>query len=284
MPQAPEHLSVRYCIDALNLAYWGGRQPSLRVPMALLTHLLASGHAARLYFDASARHRLAAEATLYEALMQHPAHCIEVIAGRSADTLLLRDARATGAILISRDHFADHRRRYRKLIDDPARRLGGWMEPQQLCIPGLGQPLPLPATAAEAWAALAAQLAPRPVPVATKSRLAVVTALLLSLGLPQVQAVQAPPTAARAVTVRAPPSVDVVRYYTQPMIRARLRLPESLRDFVVTQIAPTADDPARFLVTLQFKAKAPFGGYTQHRACFHMKQASGSDSWVVTAD
>ncbi len=280
---SPEnHLSPtsrRFCIDALNLAYWDSRVPSLRVPMTLMAQLLAQGHEARLYFDASARHRFPSELSIYEQLMQHPQHCIEVAAGRTADGLLLRDARATGASLITRDHFADHRRRYRKLIDDPTRRLSGWVEQGQLCVPGLMLEVLLPLTALEAWQALAPLLKPqtaRPAQASKTSLPALLAAALLSIGLPRAQA---SPLVAPTL---APPTMEEVRFYTQPLVRARLRLPDSLRDFAVMQIAPTTDDPARFAVTLQFKAKAPFGGITQHTTDFLMKRSSSGKVWLVT--
>lgn len=141
----------RYLIDALNLAHWCGRPPSLRLPLALLTRLLASQQPAVLCFDASASHQLQAEAEVYTQLLHHPAHCIEVPTGRTADGVLLRQARAQAACIVSRDHFADHRRRYRKLIDTPGRVLPGWVKDDLLQVPGLVSDVPVAATALLAW-------------------------------------------------------------------------------------------------------------------------------------
>ena len=149
--QAASETQRLLLIDALNVAWWCGKPPSLRLPITLMTQLLQQGHGARLYFDASARYALSHEADLYAALMQHPSHCIEVPSGRSADGVLLREARASGASLVSRDHFRDHRRRYRKLIDDPSRVLAGWVAEDELLLPALTLKATLPASAATAW-------------------------------------------------------------------------------------------------------------------------------------
>lgn len=136
--------------------------PSLRLPVALMARLLQDGRAASLYFDASAPHALKHEAGLYAELMRHPAQCIQVPSGRSADGEMLRRARASGGCILSRDHFRDHRRRYRKLIDDPARLIPGCVAEDHLLLPGLALRLPLPASAAEAWSQLQALLDARP--------------------------------------------------------------------------------------------------------------------------
>jgi hypothetical protein len=125
-------------IDALNVAYWIGDPPSLRVPIALIRHLLAAGHHAVLYFDASARYRLRDEGALYEALLKDSQHCVEVPSGKPADRVLLRDAAAKGACVVSRDKFRDHRRRRRKLIDDPARLISGTVSNNRVLVPALG--------------------------------------------------------------------------------------------------------------------------------------------------
>lgn len=147
-----------FFIDALNVAYWCGRPPSLRLPLALMTALLAEGYQAVLFFDASARYQLGEESDLYAQLMQVPDHFVEVPSGRSADTELLKRARATGACIVSRDHFRDHRRRYRKLIDDPARLLMGFVSNEHLLVPALALDVLLPATALAAWRALQSHL------------------------------------------------------------------------------------------------------------------------------
>lgn len=130
-------------IDALNLAYWCGRPPSLRIPVSLLTHLLSQGYAARLYFDASAGHQLEHERDAYERLLLQPQWCVVAPSGRTADGVMLREARASGACIVSRDGFRDYRRKYRKLIDDPARVLSGAVAQDRVLVPGLGIEAPL---------------------------------------------------------------------------------------------------------------------------------------------
>ena len=92
------------------------------------------------------------------------------------------------------------------------------------------------------------------------------------------------PLAAARATAPVPPTPAEVGYYTKPLVKARLRLPESLQDFAVSGVQPMADDPSRFLVTVQFKARTPFGGLTEHSARFKMKQAARKTFWIVTAD
>lgn len=87
-----------------------------------------------------------------------------------------------------------------------------------------------------------------------------------------------------ASTSPSPPTPEQVGYYTQPLVKARLRLPESLQGFTVLSIAPTPDDAARFTVEVRFKARAPFGGVTEHRAKFLMKRTASGKAWVVTAE
>lgn len=149
----------RFFIDALNVAYWCGNPPSLRLPMTLMTRLLSDGHPVQMYFDASARYTLTDEADLYGQLMQHPQHCIEVPSGRSADAVMLRFARSSGACMLSRDKYRDHRKRYRKLIDDPSRLMSGFVKEDCLVVPSLALNAPLPSSAQQAWGQLKALLA-----------------------------------------------------------------------------------------------------------------------------
>jgi len=146
-------------IDALNVAYWCGNPPSLRMPMTLMTHLLAGGYQAILYFDASASHRLRDEAGLYAQLMRHPGYFIEVPSGRSADKAMLRQATSSGACILSRDKYRDYRSRYRKLIDDPARLISGMVRDDRMLVPALALDVPLAVSAQEAWAQLESFLA-----------------------------------------------------------------------------------------------------------------------------
>lgn len=156
-PAAPR----RIFIDALNVAYWCGTPPSLRFPLALLTHLLAHGHETILYFDASARHRLGDEAGLYALLMRLPGLAVEVPSGRSADRGMLRQATSAGGCVISRDRYRDHRTRYRKLIDDPNRLIPGTVAEDRLRLPLLSLDVPLPASTQEAYAQLQLLMASR---------------------------------------------------------------------------------------------------------------------------
>ncbi|EIT71147.1 MULTISPECIES: hypothetical protein [Hydrocarboniphaga] len=79
--------------------------------------------------------------------------------GRRADGELLRQARASGACIVSRDRFRDYRSRYRKLIDDPTRLFGGYVQEGQLQVPALDCSCPLQASAQQAWDALQPLLA-----------------------------------------------------------------------------------------------------------------------------
>lgn len=146
-------------IDGLNLAYWCGNPPSLRLPLAAMIHLRSAGADVRTYFDASARYRLQAEAALYTCLMQYPDDFIEAASGRTADGLLLRHARSGGACILSRDKYRDHRRRFRKLIDDPLRLISGFVQHDRLQVPALAMDAALPSSAAEAWTQLEPLLA-----------------------------------------------------------------------------------------------------------------------------
>ncbi|WP_293371861.1 hypothetical protein [Nevskia sp.] len=125
-------------IDALNVAYWCGAPPSLRLPISLLTGLQRAGHHALLYFDASAPYRLSDEGALYQRLITNTELTVVAPSGRTADALLLRHARTHGARIVSNDRFRDHRRRFRKLIDDPVRLFGGSVLEDRLRVPMLG--------------------------------------------------------------------------------------------------------------------------------------------------
>ncbi len=91
----------------------------------------------------------------------------------------------------------------------------------------------------------------------------------------------APPESA-VERAAAPPSATTAEYYTRPLVRARLRIPGSLRDYTVAAITPSAEDPTRFDVLVKFAARTPFGATTAHEARFQMKEGLGG-SWIVTA-
>lgn len=119
-----------------------------------MAQLIAGGHPALLYFDASARSRLTAETDVYEQLMRYPERFIEVPEGRTADEAMLRRATSTGACIISKDKFRDYRRRYRKLIKNPARVMTGHVDAGHLFVPALALSAELAASTAAAWEAL----------------------------------------------------------------------------------------------------------------------------------
>lgn len=138
-------------IDALNVAYWCGRPAQLRLPLVLANALRERGHAVLLCFDASTPYKVAEqERMIYERLLQPSPLVLPVPSGTPADRVMLRHARAHGACIVSRDKFADHRKRYRKLVDDPARLLSGFVFADALQIPGLGLHAPLLPSAVQA--------------------------------------------------------------------------------------------------------------------------------------
>lgn len=151
----------RILVDALNVAYWCGSPPSLRLPITLMAALLASGYQTLQYFDASARYQLRHESDLYLQLMQQPLYFTEVPSGRTADKAMLRHATSTGACIVSRDRYRDYRSRYRKLIDDSTRLISGTVSRDRLLIPALDLDVPLPASADAAWNLLEPLLAPQ---------------------------------------------------------------------------------------------------------------------------
>lgn len=153
-PALPPAGPPRVFIDALNLAHWRGRNPSLRVPLTLLAQLIADGREAVLYFDASTRYRLGDETALYQRLLAQEKYCVEVPSGKRADGLLLKAATACGGCVVSRDRYRHYRKKYRRLIDNPARLLQGGVKDDRLRVPGLSVDVALPATAEEAIAHL----------------------------------------------------------------------------------------------------------------------------------
>lgn len=144
-------------IDALNVAYWCGAPPGLRLPLAVLSGALAAGHAAELVFDASAPYQWRDDAEVWAQLLAGPWPVTVVPSGRSADAVLLRMARDCGGCIVSNDRFRDYRRRFRRLIDDPLRLQRGAVRNDFIEVPGLGLHWPLPASAPLALAVLAQQ-------------------------------------------------------------------------------------------------------------------------------
>ena len=130
-------------IDGLNVAYWLGRPPSIELPAALAEALRQRGHDVKMIFDASTPHRLPeTEHGVYATLLQ-TGQALQTAKGIPADRQLLRLARRLGALVVSRDSFRNHRSRYRRLIDEPGRLLGGFVENGTLSVPGLEVTAPL---------------------------------------------------------------------------------------------------------------------------------------------
>lgn len=92
----------------------------------------------------------------------------------------------------------------------------------------------------------------------------------------------AEPPPAAVQSLEGAPTLAVVEYYTRPLVRARLRLPDSLRDYRVESIRPSADDAARYDIEVSFRARTPFGGLTAHSAQFRMRRTDAG-GWIVTA-
>lgn len=105
---------------------------------------------------------------------------------------------------------------------------------------------------------------------------------VLLLVMPLAQAVTEAVPMVQLVT--AAPTTTEVERYTRPMVRARLRIPDSLQGFVVATVAPMTSDVSRFEVEVRFRARTPFGAITEHSARFRMKPASRRGEWIVTAE
>lgn len=110
----------------------------------------------------------------------------------------------------------------------------------------------------------------------------IIASALLSLLMPLAKA--ATETAPIAENSGSAPTTAEVEHYTRPLVKARLRIPDSLHNFAVTTVAPTANDPSRFAVVVRFRARTPFGAITEHSARFQMKQAFSKGAWIVTAE
>lgn len=110
------------------------------------------------------------------------------------------------------------------------------------------------------------------------SHRALIAALsLMLLALPARTAAEPPPAPAA-------PTVAEAEFYTRPLVRARLRLPDSLQGFAVNAIKRETGDASRFEVEVRFRAKTPFGGITEHTAQFRMKRTASKNLWIVTAE
>ena len=135
------------------MAYWCGRPPSLRLPLAVAGGLLTRAARTWLVFDASTVHQLAPdEHAIYQALLELPTVATQVPAGESADRTLLETAKAAGGCIVSRDRFREHRRRFRSIVGHSDRCLDGWVANDRIIVPGLDLDVVLPESAAVAWA------------------------------------------------------------------------------------------------------------------------------------
>ena len=147
-------------LDALNIAWWCGAPPSLRLPLAAADALLAAGRTPRLVFDASAPYQLPeAEGPVYEAGLSRGSGVLQVPSGETADRFLLEAAKAGGGCIVSRDRFRDHRRGYKSIVRNPLRRLDGFVSEDRLRLPVLELDVALPPTAEAAWRQLQVRLA-----------------------------------------------------------------------------------------------------------------------------
>ncbi|MEN8821632.1 MAG: hypothetical protein ABF271_11055 [Abyssibacter sp.] len=141
-------------MDALNVAYWCGSPPTLRLPLGLAIGLLGQGYRVGLIFDASARYQMpASEHAVYGQLLQYPALALQVPSGSSADRQLLTQAKTLQAAVISRDRFRQHRPKFRSIVGSPTRSLSGGVLGDQIHLPQLGFSGLLPADIEQAWAA-----------------------------------------------------------------------------------------------------------------------------------
>jgi L-alanine-DL-glutamate epimerase-like enolase superfamily enzyme len=131
-------------IDAMNLAYWCGAPPSLRIALSVAAALRARGQTLRLFFDANAAYVFPEqERALYAGLLAQCDFVTQAPSGSDADPLLLRYARDCNGVIISRDHYKDHRKRFRRLIKAPERRVQGFVQEDVVTIEALGLHAPL---------------------------------------------------------------------------------------------------------------------------------------------
>jgi len=140
-----------FYIDALNVAYWFGAPPILRIPLSLLSGLLAAGYKAQLVFDASAPHQLADSNPIYSELLKHSAYCLQVPSGHSADSYLLQQARQHNGCIISRDRFKEYHKQYRSIIHRPERLISGFVDNDQIILPTVDFSALLSSSDSAAW-------------------------------------------------------------------------------------------------------------------------------------
>lgn len=148
----PSRAAAPFVVDALNVAYWCGSPPTLRLPLALATGLRRAGYQVQLVFDASTSHQLAEhEWDVYRALLMLADVAVQVPSGTSADRHLLTLAKASGARVISRDRFRQHRRKFRSIVGPPDRRVDGVVSGDCIHLPAIDCRMPLPGDVDAAW-------------------------------------------------------------------------------------------------------------------------------------
>ncbi len=149
----PAQNSPELLLDGLNIAWWCGSPPSLRLPLSLWLGLSGQGRRATVVFDASTPYQLpAAERDIYAAWLADGTGIVQVASGQSADAWLLQAALQGGGAVISRDRFREYRRACRSVVRNPARRLDGFVAEDRIQVPALGQVVPLHPDAMQAWA------------------------------------------------------------------------------------------------------------------------------------
>ena len=138
-----------FYIDGSNLLWWDSRNGlRLDIVLSLARELKARGADYRVFFDASAPHKLREkgrpgdERRYEEILRQRPDRFVQVPAGTEADAFILmkadRDARA---VVVSQDRFRDREAIY-PWVRDPARCLTGMALDGMLLFPKIGLCVP----------------------------------------------------------------------------------------------------------------------------------------------
>lgn len=104
-----------FVLDGSNLTFFHGiHYPELRYVLAVEDYLLRQGASCHSYFDANLLYALEAgrpeDAEVFQALLsdQHAGHRLSVVpSGTPADVVILADAKARQAEVISNDKFRD---------------------------------------------------------------------------------------------------------------------------------------------------------------------------------
>lgn len=139
-----------FLLDGSNILHWGRSVHgiSLRAVRAIVNELKRRGEAYQVYFDASAKHCLkanAAELKQYEKLLtDDPDHFHQVPMGTCADDfLLLIASQDDSAKIMTQDRFKDYADRYPQVIHSD-RLLLGMVVQGQIHFPGIDLNIPFP--------------------------------------------------------------------------------------------------------------------------------------------